>query len=361
MQRLPMYGYWQIKTNILRCYEKIAHFFFYGCFYKNRNMEDIRLKCKMLKKADLHLHLNGLFSTEVIKEVLTDEGTFIPSDFKIEQDLNVLNARRSLASYLKPWDVLRLIPQKQNNLSLLIDSAFDSLSINNVRYVEIRSSIIYLSLLQQKSLEETIELLIHELRKSSEKRNIEFRLIITIPRSEYSLSHLSSLLAAYISIGKPKDIVGLDLAGNEECPIPKNLGKMFKFAKDNFGFKITIHAGETGNLSSIHEAISLFGADRIGHGTIAGSCEKTMELLAKRNICIEVCPISNRRTGAVKSTESHPVKRFIENDVPFVLCSDNPGIHIASLADDYFSFYKETKRFDIIENMYSTQIKYSFK
>lgn len=324
-------------------------------------MEDIRLKCRMLEKADLHLHLNGLFNTEVIKKVLNDEATFIPSDFRIEQDLNVLNAKQSLASYLKPWDVLRLVPRKQSNLSLLIDSGFENLSANNIRYVEIRSSIIYLSLLQLKSLEETMELLIHELRKAAERRNIEFRLIITIPRNEYSLAHLNSLLFSYISMGKPKDIVGLDLAGNEESPIPKNLGKMFKFAKDNFGFKITIHAGETGNLNNIHEAIYSFGADRIGHGIIVGSCEKTMELLAKKNICIEVCPISNRRTGAVKSTESHPVRKFIKNNVPFVLCSDNPGIHMASLSDDYFDFYKETRRFDILENMYLTQIKYSFK
>ena len=82
------------------------------------------------------------------------------------------------------------------------------------------------------SLEETIELLIDELRKAAEKRNIEFRLIITIPRSEYSFTYLNTLLLAYISIGKPKDIVGLDLAGNEEYPIPKNLGRMFKFAKE---------------------------------------------------------------------------------------------------------------------------------
>lgn len=173
--------------------------------------------------------------------------------------------------------------------------------------------------------------------------------------------HLTTLLAAYISIGRPRDIVGLDLAGNEEYPIPKILGKMFKLAKDNFGFKITIHAGETGKLSNIHEAIYSFGADRIGHGTIAGSCERTMELLEKKNICIEVCPISNRRTGAVKTTEAHPVKIFIKNNVPFVLCSDNPGIHMTSLSDDYFDFYRETKRFDILENMYSKQIKYSFK
>jgi adenosine deaminase len=315
----------------------------------------------MLDKADLHLHLNGLFSTEVIKNVLADENTFIPHDFKIEQDLNILNPKRSLASYLKPWDVLRLIPRKRSNLSKLIDSGFDNLYSNNVRYVEIRSSIIYLSLLQQKSLEETIELLIYELRRAAEKRNIEFRLIITIPRNEYSLAYLSTLLVAYSSIGKPKEIVGLDLAGNEEYPIPKNLGKMFKLAKDDFGFKITIHAGETGNLNNIHEAIYLFGADRIGHGTIAGNCEKTMEILAKKDICIEVCPISNRRTGAVKSTEFHPVREFIKHNVPFVLCSDNPGIHMASLSDDYYDFYKETKRFDILENIYSTQMKYSFR
>jgi len=324
-------------------------------------MEDIRMKCDLLKKADLHLHLNGLFNAEVVKEVLNDESTFIPNGFKIEQDLNVLNAKRTLANYLKPWEALRLIPRKQSNLSILVDSGFENLFVNNVRYAEIRSSIIYLSLLQQKSLEESMELLICELRKAANKRGIEYRLIITIPRSEYSFAHLNSLLWAYDSIGRPKDIVGLDLAGNEEFPIQKNLGKLFKFSKDNFGLRITIHAGETGNLNNIHEAINQFGADRIGHGTIAGSCDRTMELLVKKDVCVEVCPISNRRTGAVKSTESHPVKKFIQNNVPFVLCSDNPGIHMTGLSDDYFDFYKETKRFDILENMYSTQIKYSFK
>lgn len=323
-------------------------------------MDDFRLKCKELEKADLHLHLNGLFSTEAIKEVLIEESVFIPSSFDIEQDLNVLNAKRSLTNYLKPWEVLRLIPKKQDNLSKLIESGFYNLSANNIKYVEIRSSVVYLSLLQQKSLGETIELLIYELKRAGEKRGIKVRLIFTIPRDEYSVMYLNALLFAYNSIGRPKEIVGLDLAGNEDYPIPKNLGKMFRHAKDSFGFKITIHAGETGNLDNIYDAVSFYGADRIGHGTIVGKCEKTMELLAKKDICVEVCPISNRRTGAVRSLDSHPVKLFIKNNVPFVICSDNPGIHLASLSDDYFEFYKETNRFDILENMYLTQLKYSF-
>ncbi len=324
-------------------------------------MDDYRLKCMELEKADLHLHLNGLFNTETVKEVLKNENVFIPNGFNINQDLNVLYAKRSLSSYLKPWDVLRLIPKKQDNLSKLIESGFRTLSSSNIKYVEIRSSVVYLSLLLQKSLEETIELLIYELKIAGEKRKIEFRLIFTIPRSEYCLVYLTTLLMAYNSVGRPKEIVGLDLAGNEDVPIPKNLAKIFRYAKDEFGFKITIHAGETDNLDNIHDAVLLFSADRIGHGTVVGKCEKTMELLAKKDVCIEVCPISNRRTGAVKLSESHPVKLFIKNEVPFVICSDNPGIHMASLSDDYYDFYKETKRFDILDNMYLTQMKYSFK
>lgn len=324
-------------------------------------LEKIYLECKHLAKADLHLHLNGLFDTNIIKQVLLDEDTSIPSGFDLNQDLNVLNPKRNLVNYLKPWDILRLIPKKQENLSRLIESGFENLSINNVKYVELRSSVVYLSLLLQKNLVDTLEILLYELKQSATKKNIEFRLIFTIPRSEYSIVHLNSILNAYYILGSPKEIVGLDLAGNEDSPIPKDLGKLFKLAKERFNFKITIHAGETGSIKNIHDAIYLFGADRIGHGSMAGKCEKTMELIAKKDICIEICPISNRRTGAIKQSEVHPVNLFIKKSVPFVVCSDNPGIHQSSLSDDFFAFYKETKRIDILRNMYAVQMKYSFK
>lgn len=293
----------------------------------NEKLDHIYLECKLFTKADLHLHLNGLFDTDTIKKVLLDENTQIPLGFNPNQDLNVLNPRQNLVNYLKPWDVLRLIPKKQENLSILIESGINNLQNQNIKYVELRSSVVYLSKLLQKNLIETLEILLHELRQSTSKKNIEFRLVVTIPRNEYGCEHLNSILNAYQILGYPKEIAGLDLAGNEDSPVSKGLNKQFMIAKEKYNLKITIHAGETGNINNIHDAIYLFGADRIGHGTIAGKCEKTMELIAKKNICIEVCPISNRRTCAVKLTETHPVNLFIKNEVPFVLCSDNPSIH----------------------------------
>ena len=167
-------------------------------------------------------------------------------------------------------------------------------------------------------------------------------------------------IKAYEKIGKPKQVIGLDLAGNEDIEVPRSVGNLFKEAKQKYDFNITIHAGETGNIHNIIEAIDIFEADRIGHGTAAGASLETMLYIKEKNVCIEICPISNRLTRAVKENDYHPVLEFIEHGVPFVICSDNPLIHNKSLNDDYLSFYQESKRKDILERMFEIQNKYKF-
>jgi hypothetical protein len=51
-----------------------------------------------------------------------------------------------------------------------------------------------------------------------------------------------------------------------------------------------------------------------------------MERVRATGAVIEVCPTSNRRIGAIDDPEHHPVHRFMEHGVPFVVGSDDPGI-----------------------------------
>lgn len=317
-------------------------------------------ECIELNKADLHVHLNGLFDTNTIKKVIVDEHLEIPKGFDIDKDLNVLSYKKTLLNYLKPWDILRLIPSKQDNLQILIKSAFEKLKQDNIKFIELRSTVIYLSLLFQKNLVDSLAILLQELTSASISFEIPYGLILTIPRGEYSLVYISQLLQAYDNLGRPSEIVGLDLAGNEDITVSSDLALKFKSAKHDFGLNITIHAGETGNFKNIEEAILKYGADRIGHGTAAEQSPQIMDLLVKKDICVEICPISNRRTGAVKAKEAHPVKTFIKNNVPFVICSDNPSIHNSSLTYDYLDFIKETNRHDLVKNMFEMQKKYTF-
>ena len=49
---------------------------------------------------------------------------------------------------------------------------------------------------------------------------------------------------------------------------------------------------------------------------------------------IEVCPTSNRRIGGISDPNHHPLVQFVDNDVPFVVGTDDPGIFDTTLEDE---------------------------
>lgn len=311
-------------------------------------------------RAELHVHMNGAIPLSTIKEILADELTELPPSFSIERDMSRRTPCQSLASYLTPWQVLRLFPKKRENLDRLCWAVFSRLAQNNVRLVELRSSVLYLATLQQCSPAQALERLIESYRAASNRFGMRFGLILTVTRGDYSSVSLSTLLKAYQDLGEPSDVVGLDLAGDEEISYPAELPSLFRKAKDRFGLGVTIHAGETGRVENVRAAMELFDADRIGHGTAASKDPHLLDILAKQDICIEVCPISNRLTGAVPVDEAHPLLDFKRHEVPFVICSDNPEIHQQGLADDHAMAMTEGLSANDIYEQFDVAKRYSF-
>ena len=59
-----------------------------------------------------------------------------------------------------------------------------------------------------------------------------------------------------------------------------------------------------------------------------------MERVRALGAVVEVCPPSNRRIGGISDPAHHPVHRFLEAGVPFVVSSDDPGIFGTTLRDE---------------------------
>jgi len=311
-------------------------------------------------RGELHVHLNGAIPAPIIREVIADEATELPPGFLIERDLLRNKPCQSLASYLTPWQALRLFPKKRENLDRISNAVFAGLVENGVRFVELRSSVLYLAHLQNCSPTQALEHLIESTRNAAHRHDVRRGLILTVTRGDYGAVCLSTLLQAYQDLGEPKDVVGLDLAGDEEIAYPSELPSLFRKAKDRFGFGVTIHAGETGRVQNVQAAVELFGADRIGHGTAAGKDLRLLDKLVTQDICIEVCPISNRLTGAVPVDEAHPLQEFRRFGVPFVICSDNPAIHQRGLADDQAIAMAEGLTASDLDQQYEVAKRYSF-
>lgn len=311
-------------------------------------------------RADLHVHLNGAVPLDTLQDILLDEETTLPAGFEVERDLVRRSPSPSLAAYLTPWQVLRLLPRKRENLDRITDAVFAAFAENAVRFVELRSSVLYLAGLQTVSPTDAMHALVESTGEAARHHKIRRGLILTVTRGSDASRSLSTLLDAYRDLGNPSEIVGIDLAGDEETDYPADLPGLFREAKERYGLGVTIHAGETGRANNIRTAVEQFGADRIGHGSAAGKDPRMMDFLASRDICVEVCPVSNRLTGALHPDDVHPLVEFQRRGTPFVICSDNPGIHGRGLADDYAHAAAEGLPPAALHRQYEIAMRYSF-
>ena len=74
-----------------------------------------------------------------------------------------------------------------------------------------------------------------------------------------------------------------------------------------------------------HEHIDcVYDAQRLAE--LVGRQNFAMDAIEKTGSIIEVCPTSNRRIGGLLDDAHHPVHRFHERGIPFVVASDDPGI-----------------------------------
>lgn len=126
----------------------------------------------------------------------------------------------------------------------------------------------------------------------------------------------------------PDFVAGFDLVGQEDRGRP--LHSFAKFLKQLLpDTKFFFHAGETnwfGTVSDMNliDAVIL-GTTRIGHGFAIVKHPFVMEEIRKRNIAVEVCPISNQVLKLVDDLRNHPASHLIAEGLPVVICNDDPS------------------------------------
>src|SRR5256714_389200 len=132
--------------------------------------------------------------------------------------------------------------------------------------------------------------------EARERYGIEIRLTPDIARV-YSLEAALQVVRYAIKYGD-RGVVGVGLGGPEAEHPPEPYAPAFELARSE-GLASVPHAGEHAGPGSIKGALNALGARRIRHGIRAIEDPALVQELADRRIVLDVCPISNVRTGAV--------------------------------------------------------------
>jgi len=128
-------------------------------------------------------------------------------------------------------------------------------------------------------------------------------------------------------------IVGIGIGGDEARGGAELFRELYAEAKAA-GLRLTAHAGESVGPESIWAAINI-GAERVGHALSAQNDRELMDVLAEKQIPLEINVTSNVRTGCCKGLEEHPVKLYFESGLMVTINSDDPPMFGSDLLGEY--------------------------
>ncbi len=293
---------------------------------KNMELKDLAI-------IDLHLHLDGALSPEIIIERAMKENIDLPTYNKDElrKYLEVSKHCESLNEYLTKFDIPNLVLQTKEGIFECTLDLLHRLSLQGLKYVEIRMAP-QLSTAKGLSQEEVVIELINSSQRAENLYGISSNIILCMMRGDTNRTkNLETIDVAYKYLNK--GVVALDLAGAEAL-FPNELFKEEFNRIKELGIPLTIHAGEASGSESVRSAIN-FGAVRIGHGVHAiEDMELMCEIVGKR-ISLEICPTSNLDTKAVSNLDEIPVKKFLELGVKVTINTDDPTVSNTTLLDQY--------------------------
>lgn len=285
-----------------------------------------------LKKIDLHCHLDGSVRLSSLYELLLEAGEIDEQEEEEFKSLvSVGENCDSLKSYLEKFDWPLKVMQSQENLERITYEILEDFSKQNIIYAEIRFAP-FLHMEEGLSFDEVLEAVLAGKDRAEEDFDISSNLILIAMRHEEASKSLDLVKSGEKYLDK--GVVAVDLAGNEH-DFPGEIHQEAIDLAQKLGYKITIHAGETGISENIAIAVNQLHASRIGHGIAAIKDESIMDLLLEKNIYLEMCPISNIDTGAVDKIADYPIRDFIHRGIGVTINTDNTTVSDTSLEDEY--------------------------
>lgn len=128
-------------------------------------------------------------------------------------------------------------------------------------------------------------------RRRARELGVEIAWIVELVRGAPEPSNRRAVEIALVTDG----VCGVGLVGDEAISAAP-LAPLFERAR-SAGLGVMPHAGQSGGPEAVWEAIDVLGAARVAHGVSATGDQGLLRELARREVCLCVCPSSNRRIG----------------------------------------------------------------
>jgi aminodeoxyfutalosine deaminase len=280
-------------------------------------------------KIELHVHLEGTVRPATLLEIARRNDYALPAE--TEEGLAELYDFRDFAHFIEVWILTTNALRTEEDFSqVVVDYAAEAASHGAV-YLEaifspgerVKRGIGWDAIFSGYC---------DGAQEARELHGVEVRLTPDVVRG-FPLEDAEQVVR-YSAAYRDRGIVGVGLGGLEADYPPEPYEPAFTLARE-LGLASVPHAGEVAGPPSVRGALEQLGADRVRHGIRAAEDPGLVNELAGRGTVLDICPISNVRTRAVASLETHPLPRLVEAGVRCSISTDDPVMFDTDLTRDY--------------------------
>jgi adenosine deaminase len=295
--------------------------------------------------AELHTHLGGSVSSDILWSLAHEQGIALPvKDYWDFDRLVTVSDPRGVPNLdaldqIYHWtELIQSSPLAvEVSVHAAIGGAYRSQGITTL---ELRFNPMKRNRGGERDLDHIILAAIRGLdRASLEYPQVHAGLILMMDRT--FTARQNEVIVEKAVRWASRGIVGIDIAG------PRPGGERYDYRQvlpmveeaRAAGLGVTIHVGEEGGemgREEIGEVVEVLRPDRLGHGILAAGDESLMRELREAEVVLEICPTSNLLTKALPDEEAvrDVFRMFIENGVRFSIATDGPEMMRTHLRDE---------------------------
>ncbi len=296
---------------------------------------DVREWLRALPKAELHLHLEGSITPETLMAL---SRTNDPVPLTPDQ-ARAVYAYHDFPSFLMSFKAVTERLHTPADYETITYNMVRDLAAQGVRHAEVYLSIGILYRFGRLDVDAVMEAAERGRERGERDFGTSLLWIIDAVRhfgveeAQRAFRKAAELQTTYPAV------VGIGIGGDEAGGPAHGFREVYAEAREA-GLHLTCHAGETTGPQSIWGALNI-GAERIGHALTAQEDPDLIEVLAERQIPLELNVTSNLRTGSCPALFEHPVRRYFEEGLMVTLNSDDPPFFGANLLDEYELAYRD--------------------
>jgi adenine deaminase len=283
-----------------------------------------------LPKAELHLHIEGSFEPELMFEIARRNGVEIA--YKTVEDLKAAYDFADLQAFLDLYYAGMSVLLEEQDFYDLTAAYMARAVADGVVHTEIFFDP-QGHTVRGVPFETALNGIWHALQDAKTEHGISSRIIMCFLRH---LDEEDAFPVLEQARAHRDRIIGVGLDSSELGHPPQKFERVFAKARE-VGFFTVAHAGEEGPPEYVRDTLDLLKVDRIDHGNSAMQDAELVDRLARMQMALTVCPLSNYRLQGVTDLSQHPLRAMLDAGIVATINSDDPAYFGGYVLDNYIA------------------------